>query len=226
LTVSSAALGQNPTEAATQGITLEAEVEYLASHASRFLSEIDIALTAAEEIARRKSMTTVVQHATLRTIVERVQGMRAILAINETGQLEIDSFTYPTPVLNLSGRGYYQLALSRPGELVITQPEVGKTSGVPFMPAARAYSGGVLVGVINPGQLLPPRLCTRCVAFAVDQTGHVLATNPPGSQMLGLRPDMGMDRASGRANLGSYSARYALQRAGRFNVWAILMLVD
>lgn len=226
LTLTGNAYSQAKVDDQNTTATLEDEVEYISNHAMRFLSEVDIALSAAEEIARRRSATTVVQHAALRNIVDRVAGMRAILSISEVGTLEIDSFNYPTPTLSLSGRSYFQMALARRGELVISQPEVGRTSGIPFIPAARAYQGGVLVGVINPGQLLPQRLCGRCVAFAVDQAGQVLATNPPGSQMLGLRPELTADRAVGRANLGNYSARYALSRAGRFNLWAILMLVE
>lgn len=207
-------------------VDLDAEVTQVADHASRFLSQTDLALIAAEEIARSRAVAPIVQHAALRPITDRVSGLRAILSISGDGLLEIDSFTYPAAVLNLAGRSYFRLAVANPGALIITAPEVGKTSGVPFVPIAKGHRDGVLVAVANPGAFLPARLCTRCVSYAVDQSGALLASNPPGAQMIGLRPDVSMDRAAGKANIGSYSARYSMQRAAQYPVWAIIMMVE
>lgn len=145
----------------------EKSAEIVSAHTERVLSKIDIAMTAAEEIAHRKSATTIIKHAAIRSIINKVNAPQEMLWAAKSGSLEVDSFNFPTPILNLSSRPYFQLALSRPGNLILTPPEIGKTSGVPFLPMVRGNDESVMVAVINPGVLnAPPALlelhCCGC----------------------------------------------------------------
>jgi hypothetical protein len=205
---------------------LEKSAAVVSAHAERVFSEIDIAMSSAEEVVRRKNTTTVIKHAAIRTIVDKVNGLRAILAVSNTGTLEVDSFSFPTPVLNLASRPYFQLALSRPGALILTPPEIGKTSGVPFLPMVRGNGDGVIVGVINPGVLTPRQLCANCIAVVVDQAGQPVDVNPPGSPPISVYPDYSLDKSSGEGRLGNYRARYIATKLGKYPFFVLLFVIE
>lgn len=213
-------------------LALSADVEFeksaavVSAHAERVLSEIDIAMSSAEEIARRKNTTTIIKHAAIRSIVDKVNGLRAVLSLSNTGALEVDSFSYPTPILNLSSRPYFQLALSRPGHLILTPPEIGRTSGVPFLPMVRGNGDGVIVGVINPGVLTPRQLCANCIAVVVDQAGQPVDINPPGSPMINVTPDYNLEKSEGEARLGAYRAKYISTKLGKYPFFVLLFVVE
>lgn len=113
--------------------------EFQAFHAENTIQAIDLALLDASElIERNPEAEELVLHTTLAKYVERTPGLRAIISTDHTGQLKIDSFTYPAKDIDLSDREYVKTALNNAErDLYIGSPLVGRSSGAAFVPFAR-----------------------------------------------------------------------------------------
>lgn len=204
-----------------------------ASYTAGVMSQIDLALLAAEDVVQRENSELVVQTAALRRYVDRVPGMRAILYIDKSGQLLLDTFNYPPPKLDLGSRSYFEKANRRPKTLIVDAVVKGGTSSLPFVPIARQVANskgpmGVATGVMNPGALMAPYdICGRCVVLIVNREGEVLASNPPASLVQGLTSQLVLTSRSGTGKgvIGGYEAQFAFQQAGEFDAFAVYAMV-
>lgn len=161
--------------------------EFQAFHAEKTIQAIDLALLDASElIERNPEAEELVLHTTLAKYVERTPGLRAIISTNRTGQLKIDSFTYPAKDIDLSDREYVKTVLNaEERDLYIGSPLVGRSSGAAFVPFARALLDsdkkalGAIAGIIHPGFLIKQdALCPQCIVSLFNDRNEVLVSYP------------------------------------------------
>ncbi|WP_419799994.1 hypothetical protein [Terasakiella sp.] len=169
--------------------------EFQAFHAENTIQAIDLALLDASElIERNPEAEELVLHTTLAKYVERTPGLRAIISTDHTGQLKIDSFTYPAKDIDLSDREYVKTALNNAErDLYIGSPLVGRSSGAAFVPFARALldsdkkSLGAIAGIIHPGFLIKQdALCPQCIVSLFNDRNEVLVSYPSNTNYPGI----------------------------------------
>ncbi len=118
-------------------------------HASLIIGQANIALSGMAELIKRVDLTEDEAHELLGNTVDHLDGVRAIIFISEDGKLTFDSFSSPVPDVNLATRSYFIKAMEADEDhLIIDKPVAGKTSGIPFLPIARAvWKDGKPIGV-------------------------------------------------------------------------------
>lgn len=158
-------------------------------HTSLILGKTNIALLGLAEIIKRQDLAEEEAHALFGKTVGYLSGVRAIIFIAADGALKFDSFSFPVPKVNLSGRSYFKKA-KRVDEtqLIIEKPVKGKTSKIPFLPIAKSVWKkdellGVLTAVITPSALVANDAfnnCLHCVSLVTDLEGNIISSYPEG----------------------------------------------
>jgi len=156
------------------------------AHAEAVFRSAEITLmVVADIIAREINGNQAVIHATIKRYNEKVPGIRAILFVGADGVLQLDSATYPAKPLQLGDRQYVREVPSN-GEVRIFETIAGRSSGMHFVPVAKAVVDGngarlgTLVAVVNPAALLPNwQQCNSCLSvLLLGEKGIV--THPAG----------------------------------------------
>ncbi|MEO9738514.1 MAG: hypothetical protein ABJO97_22690 [Roseibium sp.] len=150
--------------------------------AERIFLGVDHALDTAGYAFKMISNTRVV-HEEFREIAERLPGVRAIIAISPDGKLAIDSYQYPTPDVDLSDREYVKRARDNLG-LYIGSAEIGRTSGIPFLPVSKQVGDYVIAAIVAPHFLIHEEgRCADCVSAIMRENGTVIASFPPAAEI-------------------------------------------
>lgn len=124
-----------------------------------------------------------VVHEEFREIAERLPGVRAIIAIGPDGFLAIDSYQFPAPEISLGDREYVKRARTEKG-LYIGPAEVGRTSGIPFLPVAKKVGDHVIAAILSPHFLVSEEgRCPDCVSAILREDGTVIAVFPPAAEI-------------------------------------------
>ena len=122
-------------------------------------------------------------HEEFREIAERLPGVRAIIAIEPSGQLIVDSYTPPAPDVNLGDRTYVASARAQPG-LFIGTTTIGRTSGIPFLPVAKRVGDNVIAAIVSPHFLIHEEgRCADCVSAIIREDGSLIASFPPAAEI-------------------------------------------
>ena len=221
-------------------LRLADQVQTLSVHAEGVLRQVELSLLAVGDlITRQPNSDEAVVHAAIRRYADATQGLRAMLVVAADGRLLYDSYTFPAPKLDLSGREYLQTTLRDPTARLLVHPvEIGKTSGVSFVPITRPIldvNGAVVaitVGIMSPDALIPPMpdRCNRCYAAIFLRDQYLIAIDPPGVQMTPdyVRTIPLQAAASGRAEHHYGPLRYAMtwQRANRYPVTSVMLVLE
>lgn len=153
--------------------------------------------TSANYLAAQPDVSAADGHLALKSILNGSEYFRAILALNENGELLFDSFNsvglqeLPSgPRLDLSGRKYFRSTTNLPSStLKISPTEVGKQSGESFIPLTMSvqnetgFNQPVVVLVAPPQAFLPPiEVCSYC-GIVMALNGEVLGSNRPMSEI-------------------------------------------
>lgn len=171
---------------------IRARTRSLDFHSSLVIGQADIALTTLSELIARVDLEENEAHIILGRTVKRLDGVRAIVFIASDGKLTYDSFSNPVPNINLSSRTYFMEAIkTMEGQLIIGEPVKGNTSGIPFLPVAKAVwkdgkPYGVLAAIITPSALLvaeDTQDCLHCVAMITGLSGKIIAKYPEGVEL-------------------------------------------
>ncbi|MCV0429123.1 MAG: hypothetical protein K5905_27025 [Roseibium sp.] len=150
--------------------------------AERIFLAIDHALDTAGYTIKMTSNKRVV-HEEFREIAERLPGVRAIILIDPSGTLTIDSYQHPPADINLSDREYVQRAQQSPG-LFIGTTTIGRTSGVPFLPVAKQVGDNVVAAIVAPHFLIHEEgRCADCVSALLREDGSLIASFPPAAEI-------------------------------------------
>ncbi len=166
---------------------LKQYAELQALHVETTLEVINLSLTETSDfLARNPDADELMRHNTLATYVERTPGLRAIIHIDEKGNLTTDSFTYPTRNIKLTDREYVKQAMaSNQPKLYISKPVVGRSSGVPFVPISQPIldrnnnAQGAIAGILTPEILIKQdMLCTLCFSGVFRNDNQSLITYP------------------------------------------------
>ena len=124
-----------------------------------------------------------VLHEEFRDLVERLPGVRAVIAVGPDGDLVTDSYAYPAPDVNLNDRSYVKAARSTPG-LHIGETAIGKTSGIPFLPVAKRVGDYVIAAILSPHFLIHEEgRCTDCVSAIILEDGTVVTAFPHATKL-------------------------------------------
>lgn len=150
--------------------------------AERIFLGVDHALDTAGFVMKTTGNTRVV-HEEFRAISDRLPGVRAIIAIGPDGSLVIDSYQHPAPEVKLGDREYVKEARSKPG-LYIGSAQIGRTSGIPFLPASKLVGEHVIAAIISPHFLIHEEgRCGDCVSAILREDGSMIASFPPAAEL-------------------------------------------
>lgn len=171
---------------------IKANAKVLDAHVSLIVGKADVALTSLAEVIKRVDLTEEDAHEMLGRMTGILNGVRAMIFIAADGTLKFDSFSYPVPKVNLSLRSYFMSAMNNAeNELIIGKSVAGQTSGIPFIPMAKAVwkDGkffGVLVAVITPSTLVLNEVsqnCLHCISIVTDLSGNTVSQFPTGLEL-------------------------------------------
>ncbi|WP_298815408.1 hypothetical protein [uncultured Roseibium sp.] len=150
--------------------------------AERILIGIDHGLDAAGYALKFIENSRVI-HEEFREIAERLPGVRAIIAVGPDGRLEIDSYQFPAPDVNLGDREYVKQSRLGRG-LYMGAAKIGRTSGIPFLPVSKLVGDHVIAAIISPHFLIHEEgRCADCVSAILREDGTLLASFPPAAQI-------------------------------------------
>ncbi|MDV7340453.1 hypothetical protein RYZ26_12680 [Terasakiella sp. A23] len=166
---------------------LKQYAELQALYVETTMEAISLSLTETSDfLGRNPEADEMLQHNTLAKYVDRTPGLRAIIYVNEKGDLKADSFTYPARKIKLKDREYVKQSMnSTEQKLYISKPVVGRSSGVPFVPISqpildrnnKAY--GVIAGILTPEILIKQdMLCNQCFSGVFRNDNTPLITYP------------------------------------------------
>ncbi|AVX04300.1 hypothetical protein MXMO3_01775 [Maritalea myrionectae] len=160
-------------------------------HLTSIMRGAEIATTAIGETFITSRSNDEEFHAYLNRIKAQLPEARAVLVLGADGMLLHDSFSFPALELDLSQRVYFKEAVARRGaRLYVGTAKIGKSSGVPFIPVAKAiYDGPDLVGVvtliITPARLLQQSRwddCLYCYVEILRADGQTLTSYPSNAE--------------------------------------------
>lgn len=157
---------------------LREPASHLAARVTGLLSQVDSLLIKAVRDAQRVDVPLLIRHASLTAGIRDMDGIRAVLVADPSGDLILDSYNWPTPPINLAGRSYIRQAQAQPGTVIVGELVSDARSGVPFVPVSRTYDGWTAVAVVNEGAFWRD-LCGRCYGF-ITAGGKVTSTQPQG----------------------------------------------
>lgn len=183
------------------------KVRIQAARATNTLRLSDMALLAAADVfGREPAVEEIVLHRVLGRYAARIPGVRAMIVTDAAGMVQVDSYLYPARRLNLADRDYVRRVLANGnGPLYIGAPLIGRSSGLPFIPTARAIRDGegapvgVVAAILNPGGLfVAEEVCDTCFAVLLRPDRQIVARYPASVQM----PAAGADLPVGGARSG------------------------
>ena len=158
----------------TQAQDVSFRARLIDQHLTNVMRGAEIATMAIGEALISSDMTNEAFHDYLNRMKTQLPEARAILVIGPDGKLMHDSFTFPTLDLDLSAREYFSNSIELRGESIyIGTAKIGKSSGVPFLPVARAiFDGDTLIGVVSlvvtPSRLLQQSRWNDCIYCYVE----------------------------------------------------------
>lgn len=120
-------------------------------------------------------------HAGLLALEERIEQLRLLHIVQPDGNLFAISGSWPTPVVDLSGRDYFRRHASGNASLYFGQPLVGRTSGVRAftMSRSRVDALGRFDGVVL-GSVLPSYFQNHWATLSGVGGGHFTLYRPDG----------------------------------------------
>lgn len=120
-------------------------------------------------------------HAGLLALEERIEQLRLLHIVQPNGNLFAISGSWPTPVVDLSGRDYFRRHASGSASLYFGQPLVGRTSGVRAftMSRSRVDALGRFDGVVL-GSVLPSYFQNHWATLSGVGGGHFTLYRPDG----------------------------------------------
>ncbi len=125
-------------------------------------------------------------HNSLNRKINKTPALQALFTVNVAGQLQHDSFIYPTRTLDLRERGYIQNALMlQPNQLYIGKPIPNQFIGFDSLPMSRAifntkgHLKGVAVAILTPDHLLDrSNICNKCLVSVFKTNGDKIVSFP------------------------------------------------
>jgi two-component system NtrC family sensor kinase len=142
-----------------------------------------------DEVTRSEEL-----HHYLKAMVKRMPEISSIWLIDREGKHRSSSLKYPTPLMDVSDRDYFQAEKEHDAGTVIGEPAIGKVTGTPFFSVARRRSSpsgafdGVVSVSIEPSFFdnfykgIVPEPNRAIVLVRAD--GAVLARDPAAKQVL------------------------------------------
>jgi two-component system NtrC family sensor kinase len=192
-----------------------------------------------DEVSRSEEL-----HRYLGATVKRMPEISSIWLIDREGKHRSSSLVYPTPLMDVSDRDYFQAEKERDAGTVIGVPAIGKVTGTPFFSVARRRSSpagafdGVVSVSIEPSFFnsfykgIVPEPNRAIVLVRAD--GSVLARDPVAKQELyTYRAGSPFMRAFAGADAGVFSATgdmdgikrlYAFKKLDGYPVYIMLGL--
>ena len=156
------------------------------------LDRTKIGLISLSNILQRSNLSQKEGHELFGQLVKELDGIRAIIFIQSDGKLLYDSFSYPTPDVNLKERKYFiETMASSTDRLLIGKQIKGKTSSIPFLPVTMRVNKdnqffGVLTAIVTPSVLVSsgsPQHCLHCISLLTDLEGNIIADHPSGLEI-------------------------------------------
>jgi two-component system NtrC family sensor kinase len=146
-------------------------------------------------------------HAGLLALEERIEQLRLLHIVQPDGKLFAISGSWPTPLVDLSGRDYFRHHAAGEARLYFGEPLVGRTSGVRAftMSRSRLDSQGRFDGVVL-GSVLPSYFQNHWATLGGAGGGHFTLYRPDGMVLAQHpEPQEGRDGFPARAALLDYA---------------------